>query len=92
MLTLDIQVTSSQTLCGDETVPVRNQMASRYNNTMVEIKETDCQTFAQIENRIYHFLFFFGESLSIKYTASFPTGLATPFWTTRFKLMEDTGR
>ena len=53
MLTVDIQVTSSQTLCGDETVPVRNQMASRYNNAMVEIKETDCPTIAQIESPIY---------------------------------------
>ena len=90
MLTVDIQVTSSQTLCGDETVPVRNQMASRYNNVMVEIKETDCQTIAQIESRIYHF--FVCESFSIKYTTSFPKGWATPFWTTRSKWTEDTGR
>ena len=83
MFKVDIQVTSSQTLCGDETVPVRNQMASRYNNAMVEIKETDCQTIAQIESRIYHFLVC--ESFSIKYTTSFPTGWATPFWTTRSK-------
>ena len=91
MLTVDVQVTSSQTLCGDETVPVRNQMASRYNNAIVEIKETGCQTNAQVESHIYIILVFC-ESLSIKYTASFPTGWATPFWTTRFKLTEDTGR
>ena len=57
---------------------------------MVEIKETDCQTIAQIESRIYHFLVC--ESFSIKYTTSFPTGWATPFWTTRSKWTEDTGR
>ena len=91
MLTVNIQVTSSQTLCGDETVPVRNQMASRYNNAIVEIKETGCQTNAQVESHIYIILVFC-ESLSIKYTASFPTGLATPFWTTRSKWTEDTGR